>query len=352
VVEERPGRRFDLGVVALLDDLGIREEPCADWAGSPSDLSRAALLKHLLALRLARRGRHAEARDAAGGVVRIYRRLSLLDPDRYQGELAVALTTWGVQASRAGSRELAAAALTDSVGLHRAQLARHNPLRVLHRARLQVGLATALTNLGLAQYDLEEHDEAREAAEEAVTRLHELRAHSRAYRLLARHDPTAFEHSMAGALSNLGVVLVVHDQPARARELAAEVVRVYRELARVRPTRYAAELAGALHNLGVAAAEQGDVRLALAATDEAVAVHRSRTEPAAEVVEPELGRSLCAYALVRAATGEQLDMAMEAAREAVLIHERLTEQLPQLYSADLHDAYHAVTRVRAASRGR
>jgi hypothetical protein len=347
-VEERPGRGFDLGVVALLDDLGIREEPCLDWAGSPSDLSRAALLKHLLALRLARRGRHAEACDAAAGVERVYRRLALLDPDRYQGELAVALATWGVQASRAGRPELAAAALTDSVGLHRAQLARRAPLRVLRRARLRVGLATALTNLGLARHDLGEHAAARAAAEEAVAGLRELRAHCRAYRLLARHDPASFEHSLAGALSALGTVLGgCGSEPGRARALATEVVGTYRELARARPSRYAAELAGALHNLGVLAAEQGDTALALAATGEAVATHRARDTDGARVA-PELGRALCAFALVRAEHGVELGTAMAAAREAVLILERLTEEQPQLYSADLHDAYRAVTRVRAA----
>ncbi|MBO0849168.1 MAG: tetratricopeptide repeat protein, partial [Pseudonocardia sp.] len=301
-----------------------------------------------LALRQARAGRLGQACLTVEGVVRIYRGLATDEPARYRPELAIALSCWGLWASRRGQREQAAAMLTDAVALYRELLARCGRLRAMRRIQLSVGLAVALSNLGLARSDLGEHAEAASVAEESVLILRGLRRRNPLYRMLARNDPTAFEHCLATTVNNLGLVLAEQGRTNVACRLAEEVAAIYRRLAAMAPVVYESELARALHNLGVAAAEVGRLDTALAATQEAVYLHRclGTTDPVGQ--RQYLGQALCAFAMVRVACGRDLDEALTAAEEAVGLHEELTADHPQAFSGDLHAAYRAVSQVRAA----
>ncbi len=349
VLDGRPHRGLGVGLAALTHDLsgtGSRD----DWAGSPTDMARAARLRQRRSTRLMRAGRFTEAAEDAAGVVRIYRRLALGE-QRYRDELALALTARGFCAARAGCPEQAETALLDAVRLYRTLLAGRGRLRApraLRGIRLRVGLATALSNLGLAHADLGEPARAVRAGEEAVRVLRRLRARSPLYRLLALRDRAGSAHSLASALSNLGVLLTAQGDRRRAWELADEATRILRRLTASDPATFGPELGVALHNLGLVAAELGRHRDAMAATEEAVRLHRglARRGPAHD--DAHLGRSLCSFAVVRTACRLQLDEALAAAREAVVIHERLAERQPQIFSADLCDAYQAVSRVRAA----
>jgi tetratricopeptide (TPR) repeat protein len=353
VLEERPTRGFSIGMAALLEDLAAEpaspdERAGRGWAGSASDLARAARLKQTLAVRQARAGRLGRACLTVEGVVRIYRGLARHEPARYRPELAIALSCWGLWASRRGQREQAAATLADAVALYRELLARCGRLRAMRRIQLSVGLAVALSNLGLAHFDLGEHRAAAGAAEESVLILRGLRRHNLLYRMLARNDPTAFEHCLAAAVNNLGLVLAGQGQINAACRLAEEAADIYRRLAGMAPVVYESELARALHNLGVVAAEAGRLNAALAATQEAVYLHRclGMTDPVGH--RQYLGQALCAFAMVRVACGRDLTEALAAAEEAVGLHEGLTADHPQAFSGDLHAAYRAVAQVRAA----
>jgi tetratricopeptide (TPR) repeat protein len=334
-------------MAALVEDLGVEHGP-KGWAGSASDLARAARLKQLLAVRQARAGRLEDACHSIEGVVRIYRRLARPAPDRHQPELALALTAWGLWSSRLGRRQHAAAALTDAVTLHRELLARHSRLRVMHRIRLRVGLAVALSNLGIARSELGEHDAALAAAEESIVILRRLHAHNPVYRVLVRGNPVGFEHCLAAALNNFGLVLAAGGRPEQACELAAQTTERYRELARIAPVVFESELARALHNFAVAAAEVGRLDTALAASKESVYLHRFLA-PADETGHRQrLGQALCAFAQVRAACGRDLSEALSAAEEAVELTEGLAAKRPQAFSGDLHAAYRTASQVRAA----
>lgn len=353
MLEGRPTRGFSIGMAALLEDLAPElgnpdERAERGWAGSASDLARAARLKQTLAVRQARAGRLGQACLTVEGVVRIYRRLARHEPARYRSELALALSCWGLWASRRGQREQAAAMLADAVELYRELLARCGRLRAMRRIQLSVGLAVALTNLGLARSDLGEHAEAACVAEESVRILRGLRRHNPLYRMLARNDPTAFEHCLATALNNLGLVLAEQGRTTPACRLAEEAAAVYRRLAAMAPVIYESELARALHNLGIAAAEVGRLDTALAATQEAVYLHRclGTTDPVGQ--RQYLGQALCAFAMVRLACGRDLAEALAAAEEAVRLHEELTADHPQAFSGDLHAAYRTVSQIRAA----
>src|SRR5262249_23826772 len=215
----------NIGIAALQEDLGGQPTE-RGWAGSASDLGRAARLKQTLAVQQARAGALEEADQTIEGAVRIYRRLGRLEPARYHPELAIALSAWGLWASRLGRRERAAAALSDAVALYRGLLAASGRGRVMLRVRLRVGLAVAPSNLGLARRDLGEHGVAREAAEESVRILRRLRARNPMYRALARADPTGFEHCLATALNNLGLVLAEIGERADACRLAEETAAI------------------------------------------------------------------------------------------------------------------------------
>lgn len=353
MLEERPTRGFSLGMAALLEDLapepgGPDERAERGWAGSASDLARAARLRQTLALGQARAGRLEQACRTVEGVVRIYRGLARHEPARYGPELAHALSCWGLWASRRGQREQAAAVLSDAVGLYRELLAGCGRLRAMRRIQLSVGLSVALSNLGLARCDLGEHPAAADVAEESVLILRRLRRHNALYRMLARNDPTAFEHCLAAAVNNFGLVLAEQGRTNVACRLAAEAADIYRRLAGLAPVVYESELARALHNLGVAAAEAGRLNEALAATQEAVYLHRclGTTDPVGH--RQYLGQALCAFAMVRVACGRDLTEALAAAEEAVGLHEELMADQPQAFSGDLHAAYRAVSQVRSA----
>jgi tetratricopeptide (TPR) repeat protein len=345
-------RGFSIGIAALVKDLsvgdeGIGDEP-KDWAGSASDLARAARLRQELAVAKARAEHFEDACQLAEGAVRIYRRLSRRELTRYQPEMATTLTAWGLWSSRLGRREHAVAALSEAVTLHRELLQRAGSLRPMRRLRLRVGLAVALSNLGSARSELGEHDAATFAAEEAVRVLRALRSDSPLYRLFARQDPLNFERCLACALNNLGVILAERGHQVRAWELTEETAELYRRLAAEAPVLFEAELARVLHNLGMTAAEIGRTAVALSATREAVYLHRSLLRTERADYRQHLGRALCSFARVRAAYGTELAEALAAAEEAVLVHEQLTEQRPQAFSGDLHVAYRTASSVRAA----
>ncbi|HEY2207201.1 MAG TPA: tetratricopeptide repeat protein [Pseudonocardia sp.] len=350
VVDGGSIRGFRLGVAALIDDLSADPEP-KDWAGSPADLARAARLKQTLAVEQARVGCLEEAAHTVEGVVRIYRRLALHRSARYRPELAEALSAWGLWSSRLGRREHARAALSDAVELYRDLLDRGAPGRVMTRLRLRIGLAVALSNLGLAHSDLGDHPSAAAAGEESVHVLRTLRRRNWVYRAFARRDPVGFNHCLATSVNNLGVVAAEGGDPVRAHELAEETVRLYRELATIAPVRFESELARAVHNLGLAAAENGRPDDAASATREAVALHRCLFPSDPTDHQQHLGRALCAFAQVRAARGIELAEAVDAAEEAVTIFEELAERRPEAFTGDLHAAYRAASQVREVRDG-
>lgn len=347
MLEGRPNRGFSIGIAALVEDLGT-EPSERGWAGSASDVARAARLKQILAVQQARAGALGEACQSVEGVARIYRRLAGLKASRYQPELAVALSAWGLWASRLGRRDLAAEVLSEAVELYRDLLSHAVPAQAMRRIRLQVGLAVALSNLGLARSDLGEHSAAVQAAEESVLILRRLRARSPLYRLLARSDPTSFEHCLATSMNNLGIVLAEQGRHPDACRLAEQTAAIYRRLAALAPVVFESELARALHNFGVAAAQVGRLDAALTATQEAVYLHRCLAPPDQLGHQQHLGEALCAFARVRLLCDRDLPDALSAAEEAVSLHEELTARHPQAFSGDLHAAYQTVSQLRRA----
>jgi tetratricopeptide (TPR) repeat protein len=343
-------RGFSIGVAALLEDLGV-DQAAKGWAGSPPDLARAARLKQTLAAGQARAGHLEQACATVEGVARIYRRLGNPEPARYHPELALALTAWGLWSSRLARWDEATAELSEAVELYRELLGRAGRQRVMHRIRLRSGLAVALSNLGTALSESGRHDAATEAAEESVAVLRRLRARNPVYRMLARSNPVAFEHGLAAALNNLGLVLAARGDRERACELAASTAASYRRLAELAPVVFESELARALHNLGLAANEVGQSDTALAATREAVRLHRELLLPQRSDQRQDLARALCAFARVRVSGSAELDEALDAAHDAVGLLEQLTEARPETFTGDLHVAYQTVSLVRDARRG-
>ena len=347
MLADPPTRGFSVGRAALLEDL---DSPARlrGWAGSASDLARAARLKQQLAVAFARSGQLDEACQRAGGAVGIYRRLCVHKPAKYQEELATTLTALGLWSSRLGQHNDAATALSDSVELHRTLLDRSGVLRPMRRLRLRVGFAVALSNLGSVYSELGEHKRATSAAEEAVRLLHALYQDSPLYRMLSRQDPLGFDRCLAGAMNNLGVILAERGHLTRAMELAEQTTELYRRLAAEAPALFEAELGRALHNLGTTAAEVGQTDTALAATREGVHLHRSMLCADRSDHRKHLGRALCSFAAVRAGLGIELAEALAAAEEAVATCEPLAEEQPRAFSGDLHVAYRTVSSVRAA----
>ncbi|MGH3907241.1 MAG: tetratricopeptide repeat protein [Pseudonocardiaceae bacterium] len=153
------------------------------------------------------------------------------------------------------------------------------------------------------------------------------------HRLAATTDPT--EH--ARLYANLSVRLAHAGRWDDALAATSEAVQIHRRLAQANPTVFDPQLARSLNNLGNRLAILGRPNDAVSATTEAVQIHRqlAQTNPTAH--EPDLAGSLSNLApmLLNLDRG---DDALAVATEAVQIHRRLAQANPTEHTPGLAGA--------------
>ena len=220
----------------------------------------------------------------------------------------------GVRLGNLGRHEEALEAAREAVAIRR-DLATKRPDAFLPY------LAMSLGNLGNILGDLHRHKDALDVAREAVA----------VYRDLATNRPDAFLPYLAGSLNNLGNMLSEVGGCEEALDAAREAVTICRDLATKRPDAFLPYLATSLNNLGNILSNAGRREEALEAALEAVRIYRDLARKGPDAFLPDLAMSLNNLCNRQGALGRR-EEALEAVREAVVIYTTLVERIPQAFA--------------------
>ena len=169
-----------------------------------------------------------------------------------------------------------------------------------------------------------QHQEAQEAASEAVTH----------YRRLTQDHPGVYAPHLAGALSDLARLLSEAGQQQEAQEAVGEAATHYRRLAQASPEVYLPELATTLRHLAAILGGTGQQEDALTVAEEAVTICRELTQADPVAYLPELARSLDSLASRLSEVGQR-QPAADAATEATRHYRRLAQASPDVNLPDL-----------------
>jgi hypothetical protein len=112
-----------------------------------------------------------------------------------------------------------------------------------------------------------------------------------------------------------------------------------RRLVQLHGATFEPDLAGALTNLSVMLSDLGLQRDALSATSQAVDIRRRLAAANPVAFEPDLVRGLWVFARVRAAGQVELPQALTAALESVVLFEGLCRKRPPVLTGDLRGAW-------------
>src|SRR5664279_3356100 len=158
---------------------------------------------------------------------------------------------------------------------------------------------------------------------------------------VASDDSAANRAVLANSLTSLDVSLSALGEHRQALAAIEEAVALHRELAAAEPARYTPSLANSLTSLGVSLGDLGEHRQALAAIEEAVALYRelATAEPAPYTLD--LAEALHNLTVDLLALGKYRQ-ALAPAKEAVALYRELTVVKPAR-SCALAGALHALS---------
>ena len=214
--------------------------------------------------------RYEDARDANNEAVRIYEALDAVERAAVAPQYARACCNLGWVSLVLSDLDTALTATRDAEQAFR-RLAQADP------ARYERELPTLLTNLALIWSALGNADEALASGREALAVARRLADENP----LARPDLARITLSLSAPLRKVGLA-------DEATTYAHESVRLYRELARVHPAVYESALAAALVNLTDFLAAAGDHAGALAAAAEARRSFQRLSDRQRRVLETDL----------------------------------------------------------------
>ncbi len=184
--------------------------------------------------------------------------------------------------------------------------------------------ARLLNNLSNRLADLDRHDDALTAIQEAVTH----------YRALASEHPDAFLPNLAASLNNLSNSLADLGRDEDALTAIQEAVELRRALAAERPALFLSNLATSLNNLSNSLAGLGRDEDALTAIQEAVTHYRALATERPDAFLPNLAASLNNLSNRLADLGRDED-ALTAIQEAVELRRALAVERPDVFRPDL-----------------
>jgi tetratricopeptide (TPR) repeat protein len=187
------------------------------------------------------------------------------------------------------------------------------------------GLALGLNNLAFRLEDLDHHQNALAAAQQAVDLL----------RPLARKDPRKFRADLGVAVGTLSSCMSALGDRGGALKAAREAVYICRGLARRNPDAFRADLAESLNNFANRLGDMSDLRGAIVAHQEAITHHRILVskQPREEFCQ-RLAASLNNLANELDSLGDT-EGAIAAARESVELYRILAARQPDTYRPEL-----------------
>lgn len=296
-------------------------EPAHEWG------ERKVFLLNNMAINLLRLGKPKEALDFAAQAATGFRHLGQSRP-----RTGVALISLGYAYKELGRHQEAAEAASEAVRHFSALVEQGEPA-------FQPDLAVALHNWAGSLGDLGAWSQGVDAMRRCIA----LR------RRLEQDDPQAHLPDLAHSLIVQGALLSESGQHGQSLHATEEAVALYRSLREDRPGAYAPELATALANL---AAELSDLlrhEEAYPLVCEAVALRRELAQARPDAFVPALLAAINQKAAILAAA-ENPNALAEAAEEAVSVARRLAAENSPAYTETLARALGNLARAHSENR--
>jgi tetratricopeptide (TPR) repeat protein len=249
-------------------------------------------------------GLHQQAVGFTGRAVELFRAGAAEDPTGYLPGLALALSNYGNQLQNIGQRGKAVDIARESVAIHRTLMSTElaDPPR----------FAFALSSLGTRFLAVGQYQAALDVLLESVD----------TYRHLVDRAPQTHLPGLARALTNLGLAHYQLDHGDEALRCDEDAVAIRRRLVELNPAAYTADLTLSLVNLaGKVANIAYDVEAAGAIAGEAVALARRLTRSNRVAHEKLLAHALCVSGAILARSDPE--RAVVSLREAAALYERL-----------------------------
>jgi len=251
------------------------------------------------------------------------RELAVSTPDRYRGQLALALNELGRLYDDGEHRSADARQAYEEALAIRRDLAQANP------AAYRPDVARTLSNLGTVYFGEHRYADARKAFEEAVA----------IQRDVAQANPAAYRPDVAAMLNNLGANYSTEDRYADAHQAYEEALEIQRDVAQANPAAYLPYVARTLNNLGGNYEAMGRYADARQAYEEALAIQRDVAQANPAAYRPDVAAMLHNLGSVLDSEQRYAD-ARQAYEEALAIRRDLAQANPAAYGPDVARTLH------------
>jgi tetratricopeptide (TPR) repeat protein len=270
-----------------------------------------------LAIALQRDGKIEEASQVALDALGIRKRLAEINPERFESNLATALSVYSGVLGEQGKNELAVAYVLQSLEIRRRLAKAGTP-------KLEAELAVSLTNYSTFLDRLGRVEESAHVGEEALETCEKL----------AESNPELYGDDLAIALLNHAVSLSNRGQTDEAVESAKRAVAIHEKLAHAKPERFEYSHARSLRGCASFLEDQGKIEEAIASCTQALAIFEKLAAAKPERFQGDLARTMSSYSSYLAENG-QTEAAINAAKRALDIRTTLAEVKPERFEAEL-----------------
>ncbi|MEM8898185.1 MAG: DUF3856 domain-containing protein [Bacteroidota bacterium] len=249
--------------------------------------------------------------------LRIYRKLAKENPQKYESDVASTLNNQGLAYVDLNRYTEAVDSYQEALGIRR-KLAKENP------QKYESHVAGTLNNLGNAYTDLNRYTEAVDSYQEALG----------IFRKLVKKNPQKYESDVARTLNILGNSYAALNRYTEAIDFYQEALGTCRKLAKENPQKYESDVANTLNNLGIAYADLNRYTEAVDSYQEALGISRKLAKENPQKYESHVANTLNNQGIAYADLNRYTE-AIDFYQEALGIRRKLAKENPQKYESDV-----------------
>jgi glycosyltransferase involved in cell wall biosynthesis len=264
---------------------------------------------------LVRIGRPQQALDASQRGLKLFNKLAVKDPRRFEPEYARALFNQAYNLRELGQNKEALDNAGKSLEIY-SRLAQKNPNRFEPKYALALSIyANCLGDAGNDEEALENDRKFLEISQR-----------------LAQKNPDRFEPDYAQALNNHAISLGNAGNEEEAIDNASESLEIYRRLAQKNPDRFEPDYAMALNNYADRLSEVGREEEAVTYIRQSIGIRQELANRNPDRFDSEYAGTLASYAEMLCALG-QYEEARDALRKPLEIRQRLALKTPKRFAS-------------------